>query len=395
MQVNKNLKNIIFFKTKHFAFLAATLTAVIIFSTFAQNKVLADSNLLTNPGFETGDLTGWNLIQNGGNGWSNTWGAHTGNYGFDTSYGMDSTSQTVDLIASGYTQNNLDNQQPAINFSVWLNDRCDSGAQYYITYELIGDDGNTVIASSDNNFGNSNSTLEVPSPCGTWKQESYTFTNYGAGVKYAYIEFGGYSDNYWAGNYGAQFDDASINLSSTPNLPTSLEPNDVVNGQISSNNQPVFNASLSDPGVGTQVQYEIQISKTANFSSPILDYTSALAAPGNISFAVGQNPGNGTYSTGSAGQVLPLSSYYWRIKTIGDDSLSSAWVVANNDNIAFSVGTNDPVQAVSDPKTPPDTGYGTPMHSVMPLVYIASMVGLLTLLSGIFILVRHTRAQDR
>lgn len=374
-------------KKTQLTILAALLLAVTGVLVYPGGRAFADSNLVTNPGFETGDVTGWNLLQNGGDGWSNSWGAHSGQYGFDTSYAMDSVSQKIDLIGSGYTQSQLDNQQPPITISVWLNDRCDSGAHFYITDELIGSNGSTVLASSGNTFGNSGAALEVPSPCGTWKQQTYTFTNYGSGVHYAYIEFGGYSDNYWAGNYGAQFDDAAITVNSTPALPTSLGPTTVNSGQTISNHQPTVSASLSDPGVGSQVQYEIQVSQSSSFSNPVIDYTSALAAPGPISFTVGQAAGTGTYAAGVAGQTLAGASYYWRIRAIGDDGLLSAWATANNGAVAFVV---DPPSTL-DPAPVPNTGYGTPDHSTT-LAYGGCLAGLGALIVG-FALLRRQRGK--
>jgi hypothetical protein len=53
-------------------------------------------NLLTNPGAETGDMSGWNILQNGGNGWAVQTGGYEGSQTFVTSYAWGKRSQTVD-----------------------------------------------------------------------------------------------------------------------------------------------------------------------------------------------------------------------------------------------------------------------------------------------------------
>ncbi len=106
-------------------------------------------NLLTNPGAETGDLSGWSIIENGGNGWlamDQTTGndgyqvidhAHSGTWWFGTSYDWDTRSQTVDLLAQGYTTDYLDTSPP-IQASEWFSPRRKGGDQYYLKVLLPG-----------------------------------------------------------------------------------------------------------------------------------------------------------------------------------------------------------------------------------------------------------------
>ena len=318
---------------------AILLVAIAIFN-YTTQHVQADANLLTNPGAEANNLSGWNVLSNGGDGWATSgWDTpHSGNDAFVSSYGLDSLSQRVDLLSNGYTQNQLDTQQPTITFYIWLGNRCDSASKYYLSFKLLANNGSTVLASSGNTFGNSGSLITL-SNCTNWFKQTYTFSNYGTGARYVYFEFGGDSVNFWAGNYGTVFDDASVEVNSTPNTPSSLGPTSLVNGSASTNNQPTFNATLSDPGYGSTVQYHIQISNSSDFSSPVVDYTSALAPPNNFSFSVGQPAGSGAYTTGSSGQVLGDGTYYWRIKAIADDGLASSWSSANGGNAAFKIAS--------------------------------------------------------
>ncbi|KKR12423.1 MAG: hypothetical protein UT40_C0027G0003 [Candidatus Woesebacteria bacterium GW2011_GWA1_39_21b] len=126
--------------------------------------------------------------------------------------------------------------------------------------------------------------------------------------------------------------------SPNPYAPTSLGGH--TTGATTSDNAPGFTFSLSDPGVSDTVKYRIQIDDTPNFSSPVVDYTSALAAQGSRSFTVGQAAGGGSYTTGSTGQTLSNGSYYWRVKAIDNTALESSYSTANSGSVAFIVDTS-------------------------------------------------------
>src|SRR6185369_14786966 len=100
----------------------------------------------------------------------------------------------------------------------------------------------------------------------------------------------------------------------------------------------------SDPDVSDTVRYQIQIDDTSNFSSPVVDYTSALAAQGSATFTVGQAAGSGTYTVGSSGQTLAdLAGYYWRVRTTDNGGATSSYSTANSGAIAFKVDATTPV----------------------------------------------------
>lgn len=182
------------------------MTASIVFC-FSGNPVVASTNIVTNPGAES-DGTGWTTILNGGDGMSYTFDSlvRSGSKSFQTSHGLDSISQTVDLFAHGYTTSSMSDVPPLV-FSVWVASRGDQAARYYVKFSLLRQDGVSVVSSAD--FGTSSSLVSLNA--GTdWTEITYTFRNYGAGARYAYIEFGGTDQSGWAGNYGAHFDDASI-----------------------------------------------------------------------------------------------------------------------------------------------------------------------------------------
>jgi hypothetical protein len=128
-------------------------------------------------------------------------------------------------------------------------------------------------------------------------------------------------------------------LNQSPNVPFSFAPTALVNGSATGTGTPTFTFSITDPDVSDTVKYRIQIDDSSDFSSPVVDYTSALVAQGSSSFQVGQAQGSGTYSVGTNGQSLSSGSYYWRVKTIDASSAESSYTTANSGAIAFVVDT--------------------------------------------------------
>jgi hypothetical protein len=129
----------------------------------------------------------------------------------------------------------------------------------------------------------------------------------------------------------------------SPDAPSSLAPAGYVDGSWGNDNTPTLTFSLSDPEGGDTVRFQIQIDDTSNFGSPVVDYTSALAAQGARSFTVGQAAGSGSYAVGSNGQTLADSSgYYWRVKAIDNNGGESAYSTANAGAIAFKIDTVAP-----------------------------------------------------
>lgn len=119
------------------------------------------------------------------------------------------------------------------------------------------------------------------------------------------------------------------------NAPTvsSLGPSSMIGGGYISSTQPSFTFTSADSG--DTVSYQIQIDDSSDFSSAIVDYTSALATPGATTFTVGQAAGSGTYNTGSAGQSLTAGSYYWRVRVTDSYGTASSYSTANSGSVAF------------------------------------------------------------
>ena len=150
----------------------------------------------------------------------------------------------------------------------------------------------------------------------------------------------------------------------TPTSPASIGPAAISNGSSSTVTRPSFTFTLADADVGDTVKYQIQIDNTANFSSAVVDYTSALAAQGERTFTVGQDAGSGTYTEGSAGQSLTSgASYYWRVRTVDENDATGSWVTANDGEAAFVITAEAAAEEVVETTR-------SSVSTLMPIVWI-------------------------
>lgn len=127
-----------------------------------------------------------------------------------------------------------------------------------------------------------------------------------------------------------------------PNQPINLGPSILASGGATSSSTPTLQFTTSDTNVGETATYRLQIDDTKDFSSPIVDYISALQPVGMQSFTVGSDPNGGNYYTGSSGQNLADGDYYWRVMSTDLGGLTSTYSTANLGEIAFSVDTTRP-----------------------------------------------------
>ena len=190
--------------------------------------------------------------------------------------------------------------------------------------QMLVTTGNVSAKGATSTLGSFSDSITGLSPYTAYHVRAYTTTSGGIS----------YGDN-------ASFNTGPVN--GAPYAPSSLGPNAFVTNSWSTSTAPTLNFNLSDPDPGDTDQYRIIIDNDSNFSSPLVDYISALQAQGVASFTVGQNAGSGSYATGSAGQRLPDgSSYYWEVQAIDSTSASSAFTVANSGSIAFKLDTTKP-----------------------------------------------------
>ena len=180
-------------------------------------------NLLVNPGYETGDATGWVLnplpLVDTDSVTGSSWGIadlpdpvfdpdpRTGIYSLMASYVWCTKKQTVDIYSYGLTSADLAGTGTTIRFSEFVR-RSYVGPTLYYSKITVLDDTMISIAVVEN--GNQSTPLTINSYPG-WEEQTVTFTNTGGltNIRYIQVESGGKDTKGWSGHYGTQFDDAS------------------------------------------------------------------------------------------------------------------------------------------------------------------------------------------
>jgi hypothetical protein len=143
-----------------------------------------------------------------------------------------------------------------------------------------------------------------------------------------YIQLHGRSTDS-GGNVKFNFNDPEVDT---------LAPNSVVNGSTLVTNQPTFTFNLTDDDSSDTVKFKIEIDDNSNFSSPVINYTSAFGAQGAKSFTVGQAAGSGSYTTGTSGQTLGEGNFYWRVTPYDNAEGIGTRLTANAGLKAFTIG---------------------------------------------------------
>lgn len=123
-------------------------------------------------------------------------------------------------------------------------------------------------------------------------------------------------------------------LNTAPNTPADVASATMIGGASSGDlNGATLTATLTDDDPDEQVRYRIQIATDSNFSELVIDYRSAFADEGAITYTFGEN--GGTYLVGESSTVLAIDDYYLRIRAEDDAAASSAWHTVSG--IAFSI----------------------------------------------------------
>lgn len=231
------------------------------------NHAFAATELVTNGGAESGDMTGWSNIVNGGSGWAVGGDPHTGDHSFYTSYSWCTMDQTIDLVAAGYSEAELD-AAPDIDFATWIMQRYDHNGEYYLIYELQDESYNPIVTE---NVGTVGSPIELVAGV-PYFEESHTFSSYGSGVRYVYVKIAGQDGSPdWGGYYGPYFDDISVTIPDTtsPSILTLSPANDSTGTALDSNLVMMFDENV-DVETGN-----ITIKKTSdNTTIETIDVTS-------------------------------------------------------------------------------------------------------------------------
>ena len=277
-------------------------------------------------------LTGWNITQNGGNGW-----AVRGDNKFVTSYSLCAKSQVIDLLAVGYSEAALDASPDIVVSEDYVGGWPNYADEYFYRAELR--DANGVALASFNT-----GTLICSS---TVQTVSHTFTGYPAGVRYIYIEHGGKDSEWWIGHYGAVIDNSKAEVrnfiwSQTAGLPSgSVFPvgtttNTFVTTDVGGNTASCsFDVTVTD---NEAPLISCVPNQTRNTDPGICGYT-VVGAEVDASFtdnctATLTNDYNGTASL--AGEVLPkgATTVVWTVEDGNGQTATCTMVITVEDNEA-------------------------------------------------------------
>ncbi|XP_056097600.1 F-box only protein 44-like [Rhinichthys klamathensis goyatoka] len=171
------------------------------------------SNLLKNPRAEDA-LEGWEIVQNGGDGWvpENNRTPHpddTVTKCFITSYGLCLKRQLIDLKEKGFSDAFMD-LQPHIKITDWYTPRADCGSEYQICVELLDQGKNPIRTFQPENvrfhYGNGE----------PWCQMTHVFKDYGPGVRFIRFTHGGNDIQFWKGWYGIRVTNSSVEICPPP-----------------------------------------------------------------------------------------------------------------------------------------------------------------------------------
>ncbi|XP_043387642.1 F-box only protein 44 isoform X1 [Chelonia mydas] len=171
-------------------------------------------NLLKNPCAEE-SFQFWNLKPNEGDKWKveDLPGHHGRDFPspqvrkyFVTSYGKCLKSQLINLKEEGYWDQLMDEIRPDIMVKDWYAARFDCGCCYELSVQLLSADYIVL-----HEFRPEPVVIEQWSDA-EWREISYTFHNYKAGVRHILFKHGGQDTQFWAGWYGCRVTNSSITI---------------------------------------------------------------------------------------------------------------------------------------------------------------------------------------
>ena len=187
-------------------------TSYMIVSVTDSDDSVSDGNLIVNPSGDAG-LTVWTFTSAGSG-----WVASTGYPGFITSYVSEYKSQSVDLVANGYSTTELD-AQPMIYVAdnyrgIYNNPYAGSDNDYYGLLTQLRNSGATSVSAWSNptTYTTPGTPLFIQTASTNWSTTSHTYSGYGTGVRYVYFEDAGYDEYSWAGNYGSVINGSTVKL---------------------------------------------------------------------------------------------------------------------------------------------------------------------------------------
>ena len=180
----------------------------------------AAQNLLMNPSGQSGPTVGWTIIESGGDGWGSSGQSADGdNRCFITSFNWCTRSQTIDLIAAGFTESFLDSSPPIRARESFKGFAPQNSADFYFLRVELRDENGAVLDSWQ--AGTQAAPLVAD---GNWRVEEHLFENYPPGVRQIYWEDGGDDAEFWLGHYGTLIDGAELFFADPAPTAINLDP---------------------------------------------------------------------------------------------------------------------------------------------------------------------------
>jgi hypothetical protein len=185
------------------------LLSVALFMGICSISFAQCDNLLVNPNADAG-ITGWTFSSGTGT----TMITQNSTYGpaFVASYNWTTKSQTVDLLAAGYTAAQLD-AAPDIYIQEMFKGHASNYSDFYYLKVELRASNNAVISSYT--LGSQSSPITTST---AWDTAFHTFSNYGTGARKVYFESGGDDTEFWSGNYGPFMDNAVVSIGNYINV---------------------------------------------------------------------------------------------------------------------------------------------------------------------------------
>jgi len=327
-----------FWNYKLILFLAILFFGFLLFT----SNVLA-VNLLTNPGHETGDNTGWTGsvyvrsavescpdYEGGGSNHQCVRPAgpfsfyivqvYEGSYSLYFSYTYSSSQQTINLTST-YTTDYLDTAPDVvITDHVFGANYVDSAADTYRLQVILKNGSGGTITSYDT--GNLLAT-------DSWQTLSHTFSGYGSGLRsIQYIRYG-QSAGFVAGAHGSAFDSASVEVGTYYTLTYATSTGGNISGtstqSVLSGEDGTEVKAVPDTGYDF-VQWSDGSTSTSRTDTNITTNTVYTASFTTSTYTLTYSAGTGGSITGDNSQTVEYNSSGSAVTAVADDGYTfSQW----------------------------------------------------------------------
>ncbi|XP_033109970.1 uncharacterized protein LOC117111193 [Anneissia japonica] len=156
------------------------------------------SNLLENASGERADMSGWNY----GGDWKIVRGGDNTESRFSSSHMNCVKNQEISLLAH-FSEKHLDSS-PEIQASESFHEGSCGGGFYSLTVTLMDANGEVITTQTTGEKGSIKSK--------GWIRETFTFKNYGKGLRFISFQATARDDKFWAGHFGAYVSAACLRV---------------------------------------------------------------------------------------------------------------------------------------------------------------------------------------